>query len=128
MSCFVDGVVAVATIKLQLTGMQLVTERHRLLGLMTDVNHFRVNRRKQTRRQVTTDRQGTYGHQHRELVYPSWKMKLLHGFAPEPTPRKFAANVKRTPDLKEALKRTQEITRLRRLHTDLFSPISKMGL
>ena len=78
MSRFFNRVVAVPTIQFQLAGVQFVTERNRLLRLMADIDDVRMDRGKQTGCQITTDRRTDQDDQDRELVNPSWKMKLLH--------------------------------------------------
>ncbi len=78
MSRALNCVVAVATIQLQLASMELVTERHRLLRLMSDIDNRRMDRCEQTRRQVTTDRDRRKRREQCKLVNPSREMKLLH--------------------------------------------------
>ena len=69
---------AVTTIHFQLTCVKLVAKRDRLLGLMPNVNDLWIDRRKQTRRQVTAHNHSRQRGQYRELVNPAREMKLLH--------------------------------------------------
>ena len=55
MSCSLDCVVAVATIKLQLPSVQLVAERHWLFGLVADVDDRWMDRSEQTGRKIATN-------------------------------------------------------------------------
>ena len=75
---FLNCVVAVTTIQLQLSSVKFVTERNRLFWLVPNVNDRWMDRRKQTRCQVATDCDSAYGCQQSELVNPSREMKLLH--------------------------------------------------
>ena len=76
---FFDCVMAVATVKLELTGMKLVTERDGLSWFVAHVDDFRVNCRKQASREEASDSKSTDDQHDRELVDPSRKMKFLHG-------------------------------------------------
>jgi hypothetical protein len=83
MASLLDRVVAVATIKLELTRVQFVAERNRLFGLMANINDVRVDCGKQASRQVSTHCCSDQDEQNRKFVNPSRKMKLLHSNHPE---------------------------------------------
>ena len=83
MAGFLDRVVAVTTVHLQLASVQFVTERNWLLRLMAYVNDRRMDRREQTGRQVTTDCQRSDGRQSGKFINPSGKVELLHRDSPE---------------------------------------------
>ena len=83
MTRFFYRVVAVATVHLQFTGVQLVTERNRLLWLMAHVDDRWMDRREQARSQVTTDCQRSNGRQGGKFINPCGKVELLHRESPE---------------------------------------------
>ena len=81
-----DRVVAITAVQFQLAGVDLVTERHWLLGLMPDIDDRGVDRGEQTGREITAHGQSDQNDQDRKLVNPSWKMKLLHSILPDLKP------------------------------------------
>ena len=82
MASFLNGVVAVSTVKLQLSGVQLVTERDGLFWFVANVNNRRMNPGKQTGCQITGNTCSAENQQDRKFVDPSWKMELLHNVHP----------------------------------------------
>ena len=76
--CLLNSVVAVAAIKLQLSGVELVTERYWLFRLVPNIDDVGMNRRIQTGGQIAANRDRGNRRQQCELVNPCWEMKFLH--------------------------------------------------
>lgn len=80
---FLNRVVTIAAVHLQLARVQFVTKRNGLFRLVTNVHDRRMDRREQARGQITTDRQSGDGGQSSKFVNPSGKVELLHRESPE---------------------------------------------
>lgn len=79
---FLNRVVAIATVKLKLTRVQLVAERDWLFWFVSNIDYRRMNPGKQTGCQITGNTCPAENQQDREFVDPCWKMKLLHNVHP----------------------------------------------
>ena len=71
-------VVAVATIHLQLSGVQLVAEGNRLSWTVPKVDDFWMGCRKKAGREVTGNERPSPNNHQRKFVNPSWEMEFLH--------------------------------------------------
>ena len=78
MTGFLDCVVAVSTVHFQLTCVQLMAERDRLLRPVTDVDDRGMDRGEQTSRQISAHQQRSTNQAENELVDPIWEKKVLH--------------------------------------------------
>ena len=82
MTGFLNRVVAVATVKLQLSGVQFVAERDWLFGFVSNVDNGRMNPGKKTGCQITGKTCSAENQQDSKFVDPCWKMELLHNVHP----------------------------------------------
>lgn len=80
MGRFEDGVVAIPTVHLQLSGMDRVTERDRLLRLITDVQRFGVGQQSAHRTGINYTADSGRTEQHERRVDPTREKKSVHNY------------------------------------------------
>ncbi len=78
MASFLNSVMTVAAVQLQLPCVQLVTERHRLLGFMPNIDNRRMDSGEQAGCQITGNTCSSKNQHDGEFVDPRGEMELLH--------------------------------------------------